>query len=436
MGSILIYIFLFIISYFYIIIIGGQTGTVFFYMILLSPFVSAFFTLIVRKKIIVTAKITKAEIENGGILKVLVHVENKSYLPVPFLDIVFCEEFRLELPYPSCVKVSLGPCKVFDFTAQYNAKSRGISEIGIKNINLRDYLGILKFSLPFDKEESTKKVTVVPKLIEIDAKESIIFSNSQYSEAGEKSDNENENISISGEPGFEFKEYVLGDPLHRIHYKLSAKLGKLMVRKNEASGISSKCLIIDPYLPIKEDKAKKTWLKKMLYNKETTDNKENQIDKRAVIEEKILEAVLLIANAAVKMNINTEIYLRNNENWLYYKIRDIDDIEGLRQSMALYEFSDNDNIIFERLPINTIMANEGTTFNERGKEVIVFTSMFDERLHEALNEGINNNITADIVYVKGFYALNELYDRQALKTENILNIDIKDDLKKVFLKGC
>jgi uncharacterized protein (DUF58 family) len=52
-------------------------------------------------------------------------------------------------------------------------------------------------------------------------------------------------FAVTGFPGYEHRDYVPGDPLKRVNWKLSAKRDRLLVRKPEAFAGGDQVLILD-----------------------------------------------------------------------------------------------------------------------------------------------------------------------------------------------
>lgn len=74
-------------------------------------------------------------------------------------------------------------------------------------------------------------------------------------------ENETKKRGTDFNPDYEIREYIAGDELKSIHWKLSAKQGKMMVRERLASGREK----INVLLPLGEDKAENDGLMESLY---------------------------------------------------------------------------------------------------------------------------------------------------------------------------
>jgi hypothetical protein len=242
--------------------------------------------------------------------------------------------------------------------------------------------------------------------------------------------------SWSGEPGYEFREYQAGDPLHKIHWKLTAKKEILMVRKDEGSGIPRKSLVVDPYMTsVSQKNVKKIGLTRRLLNKtdENSDKKET-----AIIEERVLEAALSIASLAVKTGREIEVWLFQNGQWDQYIIRDIKNIHEIQYKLAVYQFISSSDFKYpERIPLYKILENRGKGRNSTGGELIVFTGCPDPKLIESINLLLDYRMTVDMVAVRNNSANtgdnNPAVVGPVLAQGRVWELKVDEDLTEAFL---
>lgn len=114
-----------------------------------------------------------------------------------------------------------------------------LNSLEINEIVLRDFIGAVYFLSPVRPEPVA--AAVLPRIVDYTGPEvplSLLPSDD---------DEENGQSAVSGGmPGFEHREYVPGDPLRRINYKLSAKKHTLLVRRDENTAAESTDIIIAP----------------------------------------------------------------------------------------------------------------------------------------------------------------------------------------------
>ena len=96
-------------------------------------------------------------------------------------------------------------------------KYRGEYEVGIKRVEIQDYLRLFKMSY---RNRESLRVTVKPRLVYLDALKSVNISN-LLREAAKKKDT----------PDVLTRAYVPGDDVRRINWKQTATVGSLMVRE-------------------------------------------------------------------------------------------------------------------------------------------------------------------------------------------------------------
>lgn len=121
----------------------------------------------------------------------------------------------------------------------FRADHSGLNKVRLNYVIIRDFAGLIQLKVPFEKE--TQK-GVLPKIVEYTGPE--IFPSVLPDDSGDAE--EGASTSHGGLPGYEHREYVAGDSLRRVDYKLSAKKRRLMVRLDESTGYSATNLYIDP----------------------------------------------------------------------------------------------------------------------------------------------------------------------------------------------
>ena len=92
-----------------------------------------------------------------------------------------------------------------------------------------------------------KGIGIIPDIPEITAS-SQLFRSIADSVLTSDNDEDNDTVMLFAAntfPGYEHREYVQGDPIKRINWKLSSKKSKLMVRLDEAASAVQPCLVLD-----------------------------------------------------------------------------------------------------------------------------------------------------------------------------------------------
>lgn len=424
----LIVAFIFLYNY----ILAGESSMLMLYTFILTPILSMLFTYPAKSRLEFFFQIPNKELEKGGIINATLTIKNKSIFPAPFIRISFIEALNLSISQPNNISVFLGPMQKKSINVEYKAKYRGVAKVGIKDIVLKDYIGFLKFSLLKDLKEKRNigEVMVTPKLVHIKPNNKI-FKNS--GNANEDAESISNNIlTWSGEPGYEFRQYMPGDSLQKIHWKLSAKNDTLMVRKDEGSAMAKKLLIIDPYI----NSGKKVKKQKRHLLKSEEDENQN-VDEVLMIEEKILEAALAIANVNVTFGREIDIWLLEEDKWHRHIITDTRSISSLKYKLAQFEFKRSlESKTLNRVPTVDVIVQSGEKQNLKIGDVFIFTGTEDNLLANEINKFLNYGTSVNVVMVESFKD-NESRKKDILYSnimlENLWVVDIKEDLNKIFL---
>ena len=100
----------------------------------------------------------------------------------------------------------------------------GQLQVRMAIVEVRDWFGLWRFPLSVSAERS---VPVLPRLHEVRID---LTETENWTASGQKNGGSRQK---TGEPDSEIREYVPGDPVRQIHWKLSAKTDRLLLRENE-----------------------------------------------------------------------------------------------------------------------------------------------------------------------------------------------------------
>lgn len=236
-------IFLLYIFTFYM---DGEIGVILTSFVLFAPIVSLFFALYARKRISVTFD-CDGYVKKNNKLTVRVTVEKNGRFPsgIVQIDTFASEVFSQE---KSIYKLSLAGADKKSFTYQVNADTGGNGRIAVKSVYSCGFLGFIKFRIKSELP-LPKSVGVIPEIPQIKSSSKLFRS---IADAVLTSDDEENNdtailFSSNTTPGYEHREYVQGDAIKRINWKLSTKKSKLMVRLDEAVASVQPVIALDLY---------------------------------------------------------------------------------------------------------------------------------------------------------------------------------------------
>lgn len=237
MVAFLVYIFTFYID--------GEMGIILLAFVVFAPLISLGFALYARKSVKVYID-CDAYVKKGSKLKVRVTVDKKNSIPLavleikPFVSDVFDRNIKT-------YRLSLAEAGKKTFEFETDALYGGHGEVGISEINSCGFLGFMKFRM--ENGPLPISVGVIPIIPDIKASSALIRSIANVVATTEnEDDNETAMLFTSNTvPGYEHREYVPGDPLKRINWKLSSKRSNLMVRLDEAAASVQPVIVMDLY---------------------------------------------------------------------------------------------------------------------------------------------------------------------------------------------
>lgn len=298
----------------------------------------------------------KNEIKGKGeIWKISIETNNGFILPSPQIIIEMEKNIRLEGKGEK-ICLTLMPRAKKSFYVDFKTVICGRAEIRVKSVRIRDYLGL--FTLPLtrvDIKDFAAFADILPdihKMNEGDRVFADIESACVNADEGEDTE-QSEKAVFGGFPGYDSRQYVPGDPIRRINWKLSARRGEMYVRLDDEVPVARICVVLDSYINLRE-----------MYG-----GKSNEKDE-AKTEEKIIQHMLGIAEILCKTGNQITCRIREREGWAKYTVISDGDIDELRVALAGYSFSREKE---ERIPFGEI--SDG-----RENVVLICTPFIDSEL--------------------------------------------------------
>lgn len=114
-------------------------------------------------------------------------------------------------------------------------KYRGTYPVGVKSVSVTDFFGL--FTITYNMPEQSR-VTVLPRILSLEQIQPQLEKRSLKK-------NRAAAVRLSEMPGFELRKYIPGDSLRRVHWKNSARMGELLVRKQLPQEHSGLVVIMD-----------------------------------------------------------------------------------------------------------------------------------------------------------------------------------------------
>jgi uncharacterized protein (DUF58 family) len=170
----------------------------------------------------------------GANARVVLRLQNMSRLPTGTLLL----EDRL--PYalgsrPRVVLERLGAQQASSVAYTVRADVRGRYEVGPLVVRLTDPFGLCELTRSFP---SVDRLTVIPQVTPLPA----VRLPGEYAGAG---DSRARSVAVHGEDDAATREYRHGDDLRRVHWRSTARVGELMVRREEQPWESRATVVLD-----------------------------------------------------------------------------------------------------------------------------------------------------------------------------------------------
>jgi uncharacterized protein (DUF58 family) len=173
----------------------------------------------------------------GANSRVMLRLQNMSRLPTGTLLL----EDRL--PYalgsrPRVVLERLGAQQASSVAYTVRADVRGRYEVGPLSVRLTDPFGLCELTRSFP---TIDRLTVVPQVIQLPR----VRLAGEYAGTGES---RARSVAVHGEDDAATREYRHGDDLRRVHWRSTAHVGELMVRREEQPWESRATVVLDTRL--------------------------------------------------------------------------------------------------------------------------------------------------------------------------------------------
>ena len=328
--SIISYVLALILTIVFALFLNANVGWYMLIALILAPILSVFFAWLTARSIAVKCDMTEGRVSKGDICNMTLTIQNRSIFPTTPLEIrvlngmgVFSTDDKILLSV-----LSLGKQET---NIKFKASICGRSTVGISEIRVTDYLGLFSFvAKRIAYDDLQKRISVVPDIADVAFRDDRILKIIQASRQGDDSEDtiETDVKSFGGFPGYDNREYVPGDPLKRINWKLSAKRNKLLVRLDDEMAAQAVNVVLD--------------------NVCATRNPGMAMG--------AVENALGILKTLVLNSFKVNFYVNGEGGFLQYVIEDEKDIESVRLGMSDYEFGHDLDV--SRLPSNEMLTDD------------------------------------------------------------------------------
>jgi hypothetical protein len=317
--------------------LSGRIGWFLVLVLVLAPLVSVAVTAVLCRFVRVEGDVQAYTVNKGDSIGLPFRVINRSVLPLPPVVLEIADS-----PYAVCsdrsVAVSVMPRGCESFEVRFNAAIAGKGHIGIGSIKIRDYLGIVCFKLKkISLDGLCTEAYIIPDVADIPPDSDIISSAVDMASHAVDSEDTTEmgRHSFGGFPGYDSREYVPGDPLKRINWKLSARRNTLLIRLDDEALASPVAVVLDS-APVTAAKSETEAL---------------------LLAQRAVEVSLGIARSLSLSGCIVNYFAKFENGWERYTVNSEGDIADISLALASYSFgTDEDN---ERIPFDYIAGDKG-----------------------------------------------------------------------------
>jgi uncharacterized protein (DUF58 family) len=231
----ILYLCLFLSTLVFIYFYGGKVPYMLFYTVVLLPVVSLSYTAIVFFRFKYCQDIDKRFVTKGDRLNFIFSISNEDFFLYPYIRVsfygaktIFANQFQVR-------NFSLTPFRGKSYSLELVCNYRGNYEIGINSVEIGDFLGLFSFKYNIF---APKFVTVYPRIVRLDR---FFLKTDFMSDTHSVLNTKNEDMSTISD----VRKYSYGDSLKRVHWKLTAKSGNIMVKKFQSTSETSAIMLLD-----------------------------------------------------------------------------------------------------------------------------------------------------------------------------------------------
>ena len=230
--NLLVILVLWLISLAGISFFGGPVSYGFFMVLTLIPAVSLLYLVLVLVRFKIYQQFECYEIVSDHVVPFYFTLQNEDIFAFSGVRITFYSDFSMIDGLDDSTEYVLLPHTKITRQTKLICRYRGEYLVGIRSVILSDYLRL--FRITWNNREPLR-VNVVPNIIELDTIRSV--------DTDTVSDRESR--TELSRPDATIRDYIPGDDIRRINWKLTARTGKLAVREYTGEEKEGIALVID-----------------------------------------------------------------------------------------------------------------------------------------------------------------------------------------------
>lgn len=230
------------------IYINGSGGTLVLYLLAIAFVISLASLLVTKIKLVAAIKLSSEISAKDEELEAEVILLNAvRFIPSCVVEVVTECSDNVAAVSPLDFKTVVAGGRQHGVRVKLKTRFAGLGTVRIKNILLHDYLGIITLRLDSSRfEKAVGKIKIMPNIPDTGTQTELLKATSENAAFDDNESESDENaLGLTGVPGYDHRQYEIGDPLKRINWKLSSKRDELMVRLDEKVTASSQAFFLD-----------------------------------------------------------------------------------------------------------------------------------------------------------------------------------------------
>ena len=365
---------------------GGAVSYGFFFMLTLLPVVSFIYLLCVFLRFKIYQEVESRDMVCGQAMPYFFVLQNEDYFGFASVNVKMFADFSYVENVAEDMEYELLPGDKFIYRTRIICKYRGEYEVGVKEVVVTDFFRIFRLKYPVS---GTIKALVKPKITELEE----LLSLPEMAESLPK-----EAFWEKNEPDVVVRDYIFGDSLRRVHWKTTARMQQLKVRKDtweEKQGIT---LFFD------------------------TKRQYRKIEAYLPVESKMLEVLLALGFFFAKRNMSFSVYYERRG--CRTEVSNIKGFQAFYEEMSELSFDSEEELLGL---LGNLYGELGSSSLKNSKAVIGIVHKLSDELLQ-FTERLSNQGSMVLLYVISDENLEE-YMRQSTPRRKIVVIPTEKKLE-------
>lgn len=216
--------------------VGGAYGYIPLVVLILTLVVSFFYAFFLRRQLAYLELSELSSCVRGTDMDFIVEVQNRSFMVFPRVEAYFyISDLFGEIDSLTKSSLTLAPKETREFRFTVKFAHIGTYTAGLQELRVYDLLNLFCFTIRNDHRCEVKVNPKVHPFLNMQISETAIYESLQ-------------SYIVSPAPGMDYagvREYVWGDPIKNIHWKLSAHSREYMTKILESYGTSDVTIVMD-----------------------------------------------------------------------------------------------------------------------------------------------------------------------------------------------